>query len=252
MGNDSPIVVRYQQGDEMFVHSAAIYDAVYSNKDYVAEAKRIHELIAAYKWSPGRTLLEAACGTGKHAELLQADYDITLLDLDPTLLEIAAKRIPNAKMVVANMVDFDLNQQFDAITCLFSSIGYVGSVERLNQTLATFARHLVPGGVLIVEGWLYPEQFITTPAIRAIFVNEPELKIARMHNTHVEGRMSYLDFHYLVGTPEGISTFEESHALMLFTHEEYLVAFEQAGLKVEYDPQGLMGRGLYIGTKAGA
>jgi hypothetical protein len=97
MGNDSPIVVRHEQGDAMFIHSADIYDAVYGTKDYAAEAKRIRELIVAHKRSPGRTLLEAACGTGKHADLLQADYDITLLDLDPNLLEIAAKRVPGAK-----------------------------------------------------------------------------------------------------------------------------------------------------------
>jgi hypothetical protein len=148
------------------------------------------------------------------------------------------------------MVDFDLGQAFDAITCLFSSISYVGSVERLNRTLATFARHLAPGGVVLVEPWFYPQQFNAAPAIRALFVDEPDLKIARMYNGRVEARTSHLDFHYLVGTPAGITSFEERHSLMLFTHEEYLAAFALAGLTVEYDEKGLIGRGLYIGTKA--
>ena len=54
----------------------------------------------------------------------------------------------------------------------------------------------------------------------------------------------------MVGTPQGIETFKERHELGLFTHEEYLGAFRNAGLEVNHDPEGLDGRGLYIGLKA--
>ena len=59
-----------------------------------------------------------------------------------------------------------------------------------------------------------------------------------------------LDFHYLVGTPEGVEHFTEHHELGLFTDEEYRNAFTAAGLQVAHDPEGLIGRGLYIGTLA--
>ena len=56
----------------MFTDSAHIYDAVYSFKDYGAESARIHTLIE--ERSPGAsTLLDVACGTGKHLEQLRAD-----------------------------------------------------------------------------------------------------------------------------------------------------------------------------------
>ena len=54
------------------------------------------------------------------------------------------------------MTAFDLGCRFDVVTCLFSSIGYVGTVERLDQAIATMAAHLEPGGTLIVEPWLSP------------------------------------------------------------------------------------------------
>lgn len=34
-----------------------------------------------------------------------------------------------------------------------------------------------------------------------------------------------------------------------FVDDDYLAAFRAAGLEVTHDPQGLTGRGLYIGTK---
>ena len=35
----------------------------------------------------------------------------------------------------------------------------------------------------------------------------------------------------------------------LWTHEEHLEAFRDAGLEVSFDSEGLMGRGLYLGVK---
>ncbi len=81
-----------------------------------------------------------------------------------------------------------------------------------------------------------------------LVVDEPELKIARANTSGRDGRLSVVEFHYVVATPEGVEHFTELHELGLFTHEEYTAAFERAGLHVEHDPEGPMGRGLYICT----
>ena len=120
----------------MFSSSARIYDAVYSFKDYRVEAERVHELIQ--ERSPGASsLLDVACGTGKHLEQFRRWYpDVAGLDLDEGLVEVARERLDDVPLSRADMASFDLGRTFDAVTCLFSSIGYVGTVERLTSAIA--------------------------------------------------------------------------------------------------------------------
>jgi SAM-dependent methyltransferase len=229
----------------VFSRSARIYDAVYSWKDYGREAELVHELVQARK--PGaETLLDVACGTGAHLAELRRWYRCEGLDLDGELLAVARERLPDVPLHRGDMRDFDLGRRFDAVTCLFSSIGYVLTVEALAAGIAAMARHLEPGGVLLVEPWLSPEG-VRVPQVGAVFVDEPELKIARVNAIEVDGRLSSFEFHYLVGTPAGVEHFTERHELGLFTREEQLAAFRAAGLAVEHDEEGLMGRGLYVG-----
>jgi SAM-dependent methyltransferase len=232
----------------VFSRTARIYDAVYSWKDYPREAEQVHELVQARK--PGAaTLLDVACGTGAHLAELCGRYRCEGVDLDPELLAVARERLPGVPLHEGDMRNFELGRRFDAVTCLFSSIGYLRSVEELEAAVAAMARHLEPGGVLLVEPWLTPEA-VRAPHVAAVFVDEPELKIARVNTIEVDGRRSSFLFHYVVGTPEGVEHFTEPHDLTLFTQEEHLAAFRAAGLAVEHDEEGLMGRGLYIGVAA--
>ena len=230
----------------MFRPSARIYDAVYAWKDYPREAALVHKLVQA-RMPGAETLLDVACGTGAHLAELSRWYRCEGLDVEPELLAIARERLPDVPLHEGDMRDFDLGRRFDVVTCLFSSIGYVLTVEELEQTVAAMARHLEPGGILLVEPWLSPEGVIT-PHVGAVFVDEPELKIARINAIEVDGRVSSFDFHYVVGTPEGVEHFTEHHELGLFTRDEQMTAFRAAGLEVEHDEEGLMGRGLYIGV----
>ena len=232
----------------MFDRSQRLYDLVYSFKDYAGEARRLVELIEERR--PGaRSLLDVACGTGKHlAELRVRFPDAEGLDLDEGLLALARERMPEVTFHHGDMTSFELGRRFDVVTCLFSAIGYVGTEERLHAAVAAMARHLEPGGVLLVEPWLEPHAWIPGH-LHLLTVDEPDVKVARATVSGVEGPLSTMDFHYLVVTNDGVEHFSEHHEAALFTRAEMTGAFEAAGLVVEHDEEGLIGRGLYLATR---
>jgi len=235
----------------MFSKSAQYYDDLYRSmgKDYSAEANKINKYIQEHIRTSGNALLDVACGTGIHAGLLSKQYKVEGIDLDANMLKVARKNYPKIRFHQGDMRYFDLGRQFDIVTCLFSAIGYMKNKSELRRAVKNMGRHLLPGGVLIVEAWFTPEQW-NPGRVSTLLVDKPDLKIVRMSRGSQRGKISMLDFQYLVGTPKGINHMNEHHEFGLFTSDEYVDAFKSSALKVTYDKKGLEGRGLYIGTKA--
>jgi SAM-dependent methyltransferase len=233
----------------MYTKSAAFYDSIYAarGKDYAAEAAWLR---AAYRnAAPKRArLLDVACGTGLHLSQLQADFAVEGLDAEPAMIALARERLPDVPLHVARMQDFVVKGRFAIVQCLFSSIGYVADGSELRATIARFAGVLEPGGMLVVEPWFAPSDWRESH-LDAVYVDAPELKIARIGKSERYGNTSVLRYEYLVGEAGGISAFAESHALQLFTDEQYREAFEAAGLFVRNERTDLFARGLYVGTK---
>ena len=230
----------------MFTKSARFYDAVYSFKDYAAEAAMLRSLVERHR--PGaRRLLDVACGTGEHLRHLSHHFDVVGLDASEAMLKVARRKLPGVPLNRADMRTFDLGLTFDAAICMFGAMGHLGDEGELLVAIRRIVRHLVPGGVLIVEPWLVPEVFVPGK-VSGLFVDEPELKIARINVGRRQGRKAILDMHHLIGTSAGVEAFVERLELTLFSQDAYQSAMAAVGMSVEFDPQGPMGRGLFVGV----
>jgi ubiquinone/menaquinone biosynthesis C-methylase UbiE len=235
----------------MYSVSAKFYDDIYAatGKDYPAEAEKAHKIIQKYKKSSGNTLLDIGCGTGTHANLLSKHYQVEGMDLEPKMLSVARKKHPKIRFQQGDMVNFKLPRKFDVIVCLFSAIGHVKTKARLQKAIKSMSRHLLPGGVLLIESWFTPDQW-NQGRVFILQVEKPDTKIVRMSHSSQRGTLSFIEFQYLIGTSKGIVHEKEVLELGLFTEKEYLDAFRLAGLKVFHDSKGVDGRGLYIGVKS--
>lgn len=237
----------------MFSDSAELYDLIYGQfKDYPDEASRVASLLR--RVHPGaETVLDVGCGTGEHARLLTAEHDYRVdgIDMEPAFVRIAAEKNPGGTFERGDMVDFDLGRRYDVVLCLFSSIGYARTVGNVRRALESFRRHLAPGGVVVVEPWFEPGAWRPGRVYMKTAETE-EVKVCRMsHSTERDG-VSVLEFHYLIGHGDGIEHRREVHELGLFTAAQMTAAFADAGLQVvEHDPEGLIGRGLFVARAGG-
>jgi SAM-dependent methyltransferase len=229
----------------MFSKTAAWYDALYSYKNYQQESDQIIERIKS-ELPDAKTILNAGCGTAEHDRYLSQFYSVDGLDINPDFIQIAARKNPQGKYFCADMVDFALLKRYDVVLCLFGSIGYVKTLTFMVRTLERFKRHLNPGGIIMVEPWLTPETWHPEGKVYMSTGETEDGKICRMSVSKKQGTLSVLNFHYLLGTSEGIEYFTERHELGLFSVEEMCKAFDQAGLSAIYDKAGWTGRGLYV------
>jgi SAM-dependent methyltransferase len=231
----------------LFTESAELYDAIYFTfKDYVTEAADIARRLRALQ-PAARTVLDVGCGTGEHARLLCADhgFEVHGIDLNPEFVRLARAKNPAGQFWQADMADFQLGQQYDAVICMFSAIGYVRTLPRLEQALHSFRRHTRAHGVILVEPWFPPGRL--TPGQHSVRrAQQGDLHVERTATTEVDGRVSRLRFEYAIEERGVIRHATETHELGLFTEEETLAAFHAARLTAVHEAPSGTHRGLYI------
>lgn len=236
----------------MFHKSAAYYDLIYRGlKDYGEEAAKLDHLLKLLEPRPLR-LLDLGCGTGEHARQLRQrfGYQVDGIDIEPAFIDIAAAKNPGADFTVADMRSFRLPRRYDALLCLFSSIGYVETLDGLANAFASMARHLAPGGWLLCEPWQSPADWVPGQ-IDAVEVTDPATgaTITRTRLGSTEGKVSVLKIDYDILSPTGAEEhFEEVHRLGLFTEDEMTEALATAGFTARWSTASPLSRPLLLAT----
>ncbi|MFC5753881.1 class I SAM-dependent methyltransferase [Actinomadura rugatobispora] len=232
------------------IDAAKIYEPLHEarGKDFEAEAGRVAEVIRERRPDAG-SLLDVACGTGAHLRRFAGLFDrVEGLDASEAMLAVAGAGTPGVPLHRADMRDFGLPRGYDAITCLFSSIGYLGTTEDLDAALGTFAKHLEPGGVVVIEPWWFPETFLDG-YVASDAVEVEGYDIVRLSHSRLDGDASLMTVHYVIADAEsGARHFTETHRCTLFEQVQYEDAFRRAGLAVEYVDGLATGRGLFVGV----
>jgi ubiquinone/menaquinone biosynthesis C-methylase UbiE len=229
---------------------AKYYDKVYSFKDYLDEAVRLQNLIIKYLESGGNSLLDVACGTGLHLKHLRDDFSCTGVDVSKSMLKIARKNAKGVTFKEADMKTLRLGKQFDVITCLLSSIGYVKTTASLEKTIRNFSKHLKKGGLTLIEP-SHAKSVYVSGEPRITTYDRKDAKIARVNFTNFRQATAVLNMHILIAERgKDAKYFIDKHELGLFGINNTLRIMKAAGLKSKYLKNGLMpGRELFVGIK---
>jgi SAM-dependent methyltransferase len=240
---------------------ARVYDDLYASrgKDYAAESRTIAKLIRDA--NPGaKTLLDVGCGTGSHLAHLRHMFDeVTGVEPSEAMRTVARQRLTGVAIVDADMRTLDLRRRFDAVICMFASIGYVGGatgdIAGLFAAVDAMAAHVDTGGVIVVEPWMTAARY-NVGHIGSDFTNRPgsdgnDRTIFRMSHSGFDPehpRVSVVTMHYLVGTPDGIEHTTDVHYMSMWDDDDFVDAFDAAGCTAKFYLPGF-GNGVYVAVK---
>ena len=141
--------------------SAQFYDAVMGDRGELAA--HLQRLID--QRCPGaRAVLEIACGTGSILEQLRPRYEVTGLDLSEKMLAIAAEKVPDARLIQGDMTQFNLNEAFDVVLCVYA-INHLLDFAQWEQVFDRAREHLNDRGIFVFD--------INTELQLASYVEEP-------------------------------------------------------------------------------
>ncbi|HEX8629568.1 MAG TPA: class I SAM-dependent methyltransferase [Catenuloplanes sp.] len=231
---------------------AEVYDLVHQErgKGFRAEADDVTALIRSRAPAAG-SLLDIACGTGAHLRCFADLFPhVEGVELSEAMLTVARARLPGAALHKADLRTFDLGRTFDAVTCMFGSIGYATSPAELVGALRRVAAHLSPTGVAIIDPWWFAETFLDG-YVSADVVTADGRTVTRLSHSARHGDTSRMQVHYVVADARsGARHFAETHEISLFSRKQYREAFRAAGLRVDHVEGVVSQRGLFVAGHA--
>lgn len=170
--------------------------------NYAAEADAVARLLFPDP-PPRRTrVLELGAGGGHLASHLAADFDMTLVDLSPRMLDQSRRLNPGCRHLQGDMRHLRLAEVFDAVL-IFDAIGHMTTAEDLLAALRTARAHLVPGGAaLFCPDWT-TERF--TPGTSTGGTDGPGRGMRYLEWTQAPdtGTTYRVDLAYLLRDPDG-------------------------------------------------
>jgi ubiquinone/menaquinone biosynthesis C-methylase UbiE len=215
---------------QLYRNFAEYYDKIYQNVDYSGETEFIVWAVNKHQKSKGNKLMDVACGTGSHAENLIDKFQVTGVDINPKMLHIARKKVPEAVFTQGDMKNLELNSQFDVVTCIFSAIHYNRNCQELEKTLLNFYSHLKTGGILIFDLSLNHENWIEG-LVSVDTVVEEDLKIARICQSKLNNGIFNANFVFLVKDKGEFDFDIDEHELGVFTTDRVLLFMNKIGFE---------------------
>ncbi|MEV0678641.1 class I SAM-dependent methyltransferase [Actinosynnema sp. NPDC050436] len=226
---------------------AEVYDLVYTarGQDFAAESADVVRIVRDAR--PGAaSLLDVGCGTAEHLRHLVPAFDhVEGVDLSADMLAVGRRKLPDVPLHHADMRDLRLGRCFDAVISLSTAVAYLPSRADLARALTAMAAHATPGGVLVVEPWYFPENFLDGHVAGDALRVGP-VTVTRLSHTRGLGGAARIVSHYAVADASGIEHFTETQDFGLWTREEYLAAFRVAGCTARYLPDVQSGRGVFV------
>lgn len=121
-----------------------VYGAAYDQRNPVYKHRSYLRELSRHK-SQGK-LLDLGCAYGAFLREAVSQFECTGYDISQHAVGVAQSRVPDARVSVSNLLDVELTERFDVVTCL----DVLEHVPDLDAALARVRSLLLPDGVLML------------------------------------------------------------------------------------------------------
>ena len=172
------------------------YHILYQNRGEDEARGFMEALLSKLNLSSGASLLDLACGKGRHSITLNS-FGFKVLGVDLSLNSINKAKLnenPNLSFDVHDMRQPLEGRTFDAIFNLFTSFGYFDTHEENTQVCESMAKMLAPGGRLVIDFMNAKKVVSGLVPFEKKRVNDIEFNISREYTgTHIIKTISFSD-----------------------------------------------------------
>lgn len=220
------------------------YDLLYTNKNYIEEAKYISKCIK--KYSPdAKNVLEFGSGTGIHGLILQKmGYDIFGIERSQQMVDTALLNGYPCKK--ADITDFEIDKQYDVVIALFHVISYLNENDSLEKTFRNASNCLKPEGIFIFDIWYSPAVYSLKPETRVKKVENKDISVIRIAAPEMHVNTNVVDVNYSIlvknKNTDNWLEFEEKHPMRHFTIPEVGLISKLTGFELVQAEEFLTGK----------
>lgn len=202
------------------------YLKVYSHRD-LTEAERLVDLIIKNtRIEKGASVLDMACGAGRHAiGFAGFGYSVTAVDLSELLISVAKKNAEQKNVqiefILSDILEFDITKRFDLVVNLFTSFGFFENDDDNYAVIQKSYSLLKKGGFFVLD--YFNKNYLINNIIPTTVFSENGEKI--IQNRTVSNNRVIKN----ITVESNGNSYDYYESVRLYSSEEIIDYFKKAG-----------------------
>lgn len=228
-----------------FKEYAQFYDLLYKDKPYYKETLFIDSLIQKYQPVYKKSsILDLACGTGKHlTELSKLGYgNLYGSDISTSMVDVAnTNNVINNTNIKFYNYSFqecnNINSKFDVVISMFSAVNYITSIEDQLLSFKNIRSLLKEDAIFIFDFWNGNAVVRDYSPLKVLRKENEQQKIIRISETTLNliKQDAFVKFSCMYSNEGNYWVeFQELHHLHYYFFAEMNILLKNAGFEVIY------------------
>ena len=247
-GNEGPLQPR------LYRDLAEWFHLLTPPEHYADEAAFYRQTLLKASSRTVRSVLELGSGGGNNASFLKKHFQMTLVDLSESMLEISRRLNPECKHLQGDMRNVRLGRQYDAVF-IHDAISYLTTEDDLAKAVETAYIHGLPGGAALFAPDHTRETYKPSTSHGGTDSGNRGLRYLEWAWDPDPADSTYImDMVYLMREGDNVDCVRDRHVMGLFSNDTWLRLIEDAGFtaaieECQLDEDPPVGLHVFLGTK---